>query len=435
MKPDSKPDSSSSNSNRTLAKNMLFSVFGSLSYQGCLWLITVLVVILSSDYRNSGILAVAMATGNMFFAIGTYNMRTYQVSDIQGKLRQRDYVGFRIITIALAWLIMGPYALLVSDGTATIVATMLFLLFKTDESFADVLYGVDQRHERIDLIGLSQGMRGIIIVILFSVLLKLTGSLPASLATMCAGMVLVSLLFDIPRAGSLERIAPAFSLESTLWLLRTCLPIAVAPLLTNMVVSVPRQYFAHQFGTEALGTYAAIATPAVLIQAAARYLYLPILVPMAQLWEAKDYPQFYRSVRRTLLVMLAVSVPVVIVLSLVGSPLLPLVFGQSLSEHVYLFPFVLVSTAAISILWFLTDTLIICRDTFGQLMASGLAFASSLVLMVVCERVFFMNGINITVIVSISIGIIAALARIRRLRTRCMDRASAEHASTTQDKG
>lgn len=44
----------------SLKANMLWNSFGSLFYSGCQWLVTVMVVRLSTSYEAAGILAVAM---------------------------------------------------------------------------------------------------------------------------------------------------------------------------------------------------------------------------------------------------------------------------------------------------------------------------------------------------------------------------------------
>lgn len=157
-----------------IKRNMLYNTVGSLMYQGCLWITTVLVVILANGYSDSGILSFAMTIGNMFNAVGTYNMRTYQVSDIKGKYSQQNYVGFRILTIAIGLVLLDTYSLLVSPDSQTLIAVFAYLLFKTDESFCDVLYGVDQRSERMDYIGISQFLRGIVVVAAFSCSLYMT---------------------------------------------------------------------------------------------------------------------------------------------------------------------------------------------------------------------------------------------------------------------
>lgn len=94
----------------SIRRNMLFNTIGSLTYQGCLWITTVLVVILSDGYSASGILSFAMTVGNMFTAVGTYNMRTYQISDTKNEYSQSNYVGFRIVTLAIGAVSMAIYS-------------------------------------------------------------------------------------------------------------------------------------------------------------------------------------------------------------------------------------------------------------------------------------------------------------------------------------
>ena len=118
--------------------------------------------------------------------------------------------------------------------------------------------------------------------------------------------------------------------------------------------------------------------------------------------------------------IVAVAVPIV---SAVGSYFLPLVYGVGIIEYTYLFPPVLLGTALIAIFWFLTDALIICRDVFGQLIASGIAFICSAILMGPLEVAFNMNGINITIILSVAAGIVSLGLRLKWL-VRMPDEAS-----------
>lgn len=405
-------DGSSSGDRGALARSMLFNTVGSLTYQGCLWLITVLVVTLSTGYENSGLLASAMATGNMFFAVGTYNMRTYQASDIRGQHPQATYVALRLITIALAWLIFIPYVILTSSNNLALAVCLVYLVYKADECMADVLYGVDQKAQRMDLVGVSQLLRGTVVISSFCVSLYLTNSLLVAIAIMCVVTITVTITFDVRRAGEFDTIRPSISRQTCFQLLRECLPVALAPLLTNMVVSVSRQCYLTLYGYEALGAYAAIATPAVLVQAAARYLYLPLLVPIAEVWEDGDARAFMHVVAKVFLTMLVISIVAIGVLSVAGMVVLPMVYGKSIEGSAVVFPGVLAGTAAIALFWFLTDVLIVCRDTFGQLVASSAAFACSAVIMLPCERAFEMHGINLTIAVSIVVGIVVALVRL-----------------------
>jgi O-antigen/teichoic acid export membrane protein len=402
-----------------IKKNMLYNTIGSLTYQGCLWITTVLVVILSSGYSDSGILSFAMTIGNMFTAVGTYNMRTYQVSDIKGKYSQRNYVGFRLLTLVIGVIVLGIYSIAVSPDSQTLIAVFAYLLFKVDESFCDVLYGVDQRGERMDYIGISQFIRGALVVLAFSLGLYLSQNIILAILAMYPAGLLVTIVYDIPHARRMDDIRPQLKKEQAKSLLAECLPIVLEILFLGMIVSVARQYYANAYGAERLGIYAAVATPAVLIQAAARFLYAPALVPLSEKWNNSPKESFLPFFRKTLLVMAGFIVVGVAVLAWAGPILLNLVYGQKVEGYTYLFTNVLISTSALAVLYYLTDILVLCRDIKGSLISASIALVMALATMVPLEAIFDMQGINYVVILSSVIGISVSFFRIfrnRRLR-------------------
>lgn len=401
----------------SLRRNMFFNTVGSLMYQGCLWLTTVLVVVLSSGYNDSGLLAFAMTIGNMFNPIATYSMRPYQVSDVRGDYSQENYVAFRLVTLLLGFAVIIPYTFVVTSDLATIGVVLIYLVFKADEAFCDVLYGVDQRAERMDYIGISQFARGALLVGTFAGGLVVSGSLRVAIVAMSLSCIAITFAYDLPHASRIAPLRPRIDRAQVWALLKGCLPLVVSTLFIGMVVSVSRQWFSNAYGTEELGRYAAVATPAVLVQVAARYLYAPALVPLSECWD-KDAGDFKANLLRTAGVMAIGSVVVAAVLSACGDPLLLRVYGQSIASYTYLFPLVLVGTVALAFLWFFADILVICRDLKGMLLAAVAAVVMTLVSMVPLESSFGMNGINLTVIAAALTGMLVALLRLRiRLRS------------------
>lgn len=395
----------------SMRRNILFNTVGSLTYQGCQWLTTVIVVIFSG-YTDSGILALAMTVGNMFNPIGTYSMRTYQVSDVDDRYTQANYCAFRLVTIAIGLALVVPYALFVSGAPSIFLTIVVYMLFKVDEAFADVLYGVDQRSERMDYIGVSQFIRGVLVLLSFSGGLFAFRSIDASVFGMFVSCLLVTILYDIPHALRFASLRPTIAGRDVRALLVECWPMVVATLLISMVVSVARQYYSLSFGVDQLGLYAAVATPAVLVQAMARFLYSPSLVPLAERWSSDDPSLFVAFLKKVVLLMVAVVAVITVFLSLVAPYLLPLVYGQSIVDYLYLFPLVLVGTGLIALLWLMSDVLIVCRDMTWLLVTDGVAFAVSLLLVMPLESAFGMNGINFVVIVSMAVGLVIASLRI-----------------------
>ena len=403
--------------------NMLYNVIGSLSYQLCLWLTTMLVVMLSDGYGNAGMLAFAMTIGNMMSGIGTYDMRTYQVSDVRHEYTQGEYVGFRLVTLAIGIAVTIAYATATSPDVATLAATIAYVLFKTDESFADVLYGVEQIAGRMDFIGKSEMLRGMLVVAAFAITLRHTGSILVAIVAMLPAGLVVTILYDVRHTRQLATIRPKIARETTIRLLMECLPIVIGMTLIGMTVSVPRQYYANAYGSEELGIYATIATPAVLVQAAARYLYAPLLVDMAERWKVDGghdmtrkngkggFWRYTLKVIAIMVVLIAISIPV---LSMGGKWLLGIVYGDRTSGYICLLPGALIGTGLMALLGFMSDTLVICRDMRGLVGIAILSLSISAALMMPLTAWMELSGINATVIAATGIGTLMAMLRVRQ---------------------
>ena len=97
-----------------------------------------------------------MSIGNMFASISLYKIRTYQVSDINNRFSTGNYVALRLFTIFASLVLSGIYLAIMTHNTRLIAATLVYLLFKGDETFSDALYGIEQKNGRMDYIGKSQ---------------------------------------------------------------------------------------------------------------------------------------------------------------------------------------------------------------------------------------------------------------------------------------
>ena len=161
-------------------QNMLWNSVGCLIYQACMWAMTIAVVIFSNDYENSGRLAFAMALGNIYYPLATYNMRTIQVSDLANEYSSGQYIAFRFFTV-FAGVIPVLLYLFLSSPITSFSTCLAWLLFKADEAFCSVFYAIEQRALRMDYIGISQGARGVICLGLFIALLSFGLTLPLAL--------------------------------------------------------------------------------------------------------------------------------------------------------------------------------------------------------------------------------------------------------------
>ncbi len=393
-------------------ENTLWNAFGCLFYLGCQWLITVLVVLLSSGYDNSGILAYAMSIGNMFASVSLYKIRTFQVSDINNRFSPNNYIALRLFTVAVSFIASGVYLVATTNNTDMIIATLLYLVFKADETFSDVLYGIEQKNQRMDYIGKSQIIRGFVSLIGFVVPLTLTGSLPFAIMGMCTLCMMVTLFFDIPHAKLFGSVTPRINKQSLVSLLKACLLPTVANLFATSIVSVARQQYGILQGETLLGIYASIATPAVLIQAATNYLYSPLIGQLASSLYNRGISAYKRSYLKVLTLLIICMGILVAGLSVVGAPLLTMVYGESIASYTWLFPYVLMATTSIGVLLYVNDSLLILRDGIAQVMLNACAIG----IVALCAAFFIsqwdMNGINLVIASACIPGILLGSLRI-----------------------
>ncbi len=396
----------------TTMQNTLWNAAGCVFYLGCQWLTTVLVVRISQDYSASGNLAFAMAVGIIFASIALYKIRTFQVSDLHGEYSESEYVTFRLVTILLGFCVCAVYLPITSQcSMSLIIPSAAYLLFKADESFSDVIYGIYQQNGRMDFIGVSQFARGVLSLGCFSVGLYLTKNLTCAILLMTLGCFLVTCLYDLRHARLFADIRPRFVATPLKGLAKTCFTAMVASLLANSIVSVVRQYFGIEFGSEQLGYYASVATPAVLIQVAASYLYSPLIGTLAQKLE-EGRAAFLRSFVKTLVLLLVVVGIFIGLLSFFGNTLLALAFGQSIADYAYLFPYVLIATASIGVLFYVNDVLIIKRCMRWMLVSNALALVCALVAAVALTHAIGMNGINFSIVIGAVAGIVFGMVAV-----------------------
>lgn len=376
-----------------------------------------MVVLLSTDYSNSGYLAYAMAIGNIFNPLATYNMRTIQVSDVNDRLSSNVYIGFRMVTVLAAFLLMVIYLFLTASSALLVVVSLCWLLFKADEAFCSVFYAIDQKSMRMDYIGISQAVRGVLSLAAFSALLFFSSDIFVSIVGMSLCCIAVTVVYDCKKASYFASVKPTMSFSLAMELAKAYFPAVVTLVCYGAVVSVARQMFEGLHGAEALGMYAAVATPTVLIQVAASYLYSPMLVGIAESWISKNLRQFAKTVFAVLVAIAALSMLVLLLAALFGEYVLILVFGESISSCAYLLVPALIAASVTTLFAFVFDILITIRCFSGALAANLSALGISVFCSSALVDLFYMNGINVSIMLSFGIGIIIGLAfLVRQIR-------------------
>lgn len=386
-------------------KNMIWNSAGSLTYFGCQWLTTIVVVRLSGGFTDAGILALVMSIYNIFQPFAVYRMYTYQVSDIRRENSTGEYLAFRSLTCFLAFSACFVYAA-ATCSFEVFVAVVLYCTYKAISLLIEVLHGYEQLESRMDYMGKSMALQGVLSLVAFSGVLMLQGGIHLAIASMVVTNLLVAIVYDLPRYLSFEKMHFGISARKVKYLFKHCLPIVLSSVAFSAAMSIPRQYLSIAWSDDFLGIYASIAAPAVIVQMGATYIYNPLLSTFARYYQQNVIKKFVSLLFKTIVGIVILSTFSTVVLWLAFPWVFGLIFGEKILSYGYLLIPVMGVTTLTAFVWFMSDLLVAVRAFRGSLMGNLVAFVVALPATYLCVNAWDMNGVSFAGICSCLAGAI-----------------------------
>lgn len=391
-----------------MKKNVIWNTFGSVFYCACQWLITILVVHVSS-YEAAGYLGIAMTMSSSFSAISLFSMRNYQVSDVKGEYSTNEYVGSRIWTCVVA-LVCCAVAAVWGNSVYQMLCIDAFMLVRVAEAVVDVMHGVNQNHDRYDLIGKSYILRGIATVASFSIGLAATQNMVLTLAIMAVLNLILAFGFDWNMTGRLETIKPVL-IHINVWnLLKRCIPIVIFTFLLSLENLIPKTVLSHIAGEAEVGIYSSIASPTLVVQVFASVAFNPFLPRLSEAYYVKDYRYFHKMLRTVYAALLGMSVVVTIGAALLGRWGLSLLLTEDILQYYNLFMPIVWCTILTAFVWILSAVIVAIRQIKAMLVGMLADFLLCLIFVNPCVQTFGKNGVSIVQLIVLTIYVLYMIA-------------------------
>ena len=393
----------------SIAENVLWSSFGSIVDLVCQWLISVLVVRLTTSYDAAGVYALSTSIYGIVHPIAQYKMYTFHLSDVKYEYSCGEYLAFNGITCILAMIVCVGYSL-VTAPISVLPSITLYGLYRLAKVCIDVFHAEDQRSERMDFIGISLALQGVSSVLVFSLVFYMSSSLNLALFSMVCAIICIAFLFDVRFTSRLAEIHFGITSKKAIRLLLNCFPVVLASVFCSLSPSIPRQYLLLSSGESALGIYASVAAPVAIIQMGANYIYYPLLGYFAEYNMRGNSRAFKRLLAKTFLAVLIMVLICVIGVWLFGEPLLSLVYGSDIVQYSYLLYPMMFSAFLTALMWFMNDLLISVRLFRETVIGSACMLLVTLAVTAPFINEFEMNGVSYTLIASYASATIVMIA-------------------------
>jgi O-antigen/teichoic acid export membrane protein len=333
---------------RSLSVNFGWALVGTVCYAASQWLF---LVILAKRVSPSvvGEFSLGLAVANPIIMFSNLQLRGIQATDARNRFTFPEYFQLRSLSTVGALLVValvagvGPYAL----GAAVVIVLAGFA--RAAESMSDIVYGLLQRHERLDRVGQSMLLRGLVAVLGVALILPWVPSAAGAAFALALTWLLLFAFFDtraartVLRASGKERFLGGWSRASRLRELALLgLPLGIATTLVSFNVSVPRYFVHHHLGDHELGIFAALAYSAIggaTVIAALGQAATPCL---ASYFADGDRRAFWRLLLLMTSCAAVVGAAAVVISLVAGRRILEIVYRPEYSKSTDVFTWILV---------------------------------------------------------------------------------------------
>ncbi len=307
----------------------LWNVLGSSISAGS-GMLMLMLVSWTMDIETIGVFGIAYTTACLFYNVGVFGVNTYHMTDYGGEYPYRGYFAARIVSVALMMLIAVAAIPLLGFSWMKSVYLLLLTAYMGINVFAESHQCQMFRDNRLDRYGQSMFLRILFTLLVFSLVLFVTGDLVLSLVAQIVGNAAGALFFS--RKWPVPRDERKPSCRMSFWILRTCVPLFVSGFAGALLMTLP-QYGIEYFCTdEVQGNFILLYKLPYVINLLCSFIFAPLFYRYAVVMEGKRWRELWRMVRRHVLLVFGMALCCTVGAYLLGIPVLELLFRRQIPD-------------------------------------------------------------------------------------------------------
>ena len=333
----------------SLKSSFMWTLGGNAIYSASQWGMLSLLAKRGSP-ATVGIFALGLAVSAPVFMFCNLQLRGVQATDALSRYQFADFFALRsVCTLAALLFLTGVCGVAGYRGEVLVVILSLSVA-KAFESWSDVIAGLLQKSERLDLAARAVGVRGLLSLATFAGVFAATRKLSAACIALAVTWAAVVCLYDVTLARGVLQTGERFFSSSTsrMWeLLKKSMPLGVVMTLNSLNVNLPRYLVVHDLGPSQLGIFASLAYLLVALNLLSLALGQAATARMAGMFAAGELERFRDVVMKLVAVGAVIGGVACGVALAFGKVLLTLFYGPAYTLHQGLFV-ILAATAGIS---------------------------------------------------------------------------------------
>jgi len=343
----------------SLRTNFSWTLLGNIVYSGCQWGMLVILAKLGSPVMV-GQFALGLAVTAPIIMFANLQLRAVQATDAKHEYLFGDYLGLRLIAIALALFVIMAVSFFSGYREDTMLVILVIGVAKAFESTSDIFFGLLQQHERMDRIAKSMMLKGFLSLLALGIGVYLTRSTLWGVIGLAVIWALILIYYDLKSGALILRLSqitnPSANIkidDSTLsprWdkaklrkLALLALPLGFVMLLISLNVNIPRYFIEHYLGERQLGIFAAISYLMVAGTTIVSALGQSASPRLAKYYASGNHTAFRDLLVKLVAIAMLLGLAGLLVVIFAGRELLTLLYRPEYAKHVDIFLWAMVA--------------------------------------------------------------------------------------------
>lgn len=319
----------------------IWNILGSFA-NALLSVITLMLATRLLNTKDTDIFSIAWSISQMMATIGTFQIRTYQATDVTEVFKFKQYLIFRRLCIGI--MLISSCIYVYFNHFDLYKATIVFIvcLFRAIDALADVYEGYFQQKERLDLAGKAMTYRVLFAMIGFTFSLIVFNNLLVSTIVLFICYLLCFLLFNLRYLLTIKcfRTRDKCNKFDKFWLFSLAkegAPIFINAFLMTSITNAPKMKIdvaiaSGQMLSGGQTIFNILFMPASVLTLV-YIVFRPLLTKMAIEWSQGHKTEFLNIIGKIFLLLIVIAVFFLIGCAIFGIPILSILYATKLTDY------------------------------------------------------------------------------------------------------
>lgn len=372
-------------------KNFIWNIIGTglNAFNSLFFLITVTRI---NGVDDAGIFTIAFSTSCIIYVLGIYAGRIYQVTEPDKTITDKEYIINRIITVSLMIMFVNIFCLIRRYDIFKSIIFILLTTYKALEAFSDVIYGILQKNEKLEIVGKSLFYKSLIAIVLFIITELITKNMIFSILSIIIINVIVMVIYDFRNSKKFINLSVKTDNKNIIKIFKFGFYTFAIAFLGMYVLNAPKYAIDSFLENNYQTIFGIIVMPATVMALLAQFLIHPYLNIILKLYENKEFSALKKLIFKLISCIFGFGLISSILAYTLGPQVLGLIYGLDLNAYRIGLLIIIIAATLYTIGVIYSSVLTAIRETFSQFVIYIIMTIVAYIVSNICTKIGRIDG-------------------------------------------